>query len=260
MSEYGQAHRFSDRAGPLPALEAEIRRRGRRADDGRRREWGAVRRLSAQAQLLRPGRRHRAQRCGAAAAVRAPRGKGGGAEVGQGPRVLRRRQHPHACRLYPRSQGQLLQVHQRDAQCHGGCERGLGAEVYMCRARQRCRRRLRAGIGDRPHPAGRRRQLLRFAARAAAAGRASGHRWAHARHRQAQGAPRPGGCLLHRGGRRARRPCREMAARRPVGAELQVRRGGEGRGQEARRAVGPAGGCAGHRARLRSSARSRPMR
>ena len=37
-------------------------------------------------------------------------------QVRQGPRVLRRRQHPHAGERDARPQGQLLQVHQRDAQ------------------------------------------------------------------------------------------------------------------------------------------------
>ena len=57
----------------------EVRRRGGRADHGRRRERRPVRGLSAQAQLLRPRRRHRARRCRAAAALRASRGEGGGA-------------------------------------------------------------------------------------------------------------------------------------------------------------------------------------
>ena len=232
----GQAHRFPDRARTLPPLEAEVRRRGGRAADGRRRECRPVRRLPAEAQLLRPGRRHRARRCRAAAALRAPRGEGGGAQVRQGPRVLRRRQHPHAGRLHPCAQGQLLQVHQRDAQRHGGRQRQLGPEVHVCRARHCRRRRLRAGAGDRPHHARRRRQFLRGAARAAAARRAAGHRRPHARHRQAQGAPRSRRCLLHGRGRRARDPRGEVAARRPDRAQLQVRRRREGRGQEARSA------------------------
>ena len=52
--------------------------------------------LRAEAQLLRSRRRHRAQRRGAAAALRAPGGARGGAPLRQGERVLRRRQHPHA--------------------------------------------------------------------------------------------------------------------------------------------------------------------
>ena len=130
-------HRFPDRAGALPPLEARVRRRRGRADHGRRRERRPVRGLSAQAQFLRPRRRHRAQRRRAAAALRAPRGEGGGAEIRQGPRVLRRRQHPHARGLLAYPQGQLLQVHQRDAQLHGGCERRLGPEVLCARCAAR---------------------------------------------------------------------------------------------------------------------------
>ena len=52
----------------------------------------------------------------AAAALRASRGDGRRRCIRQGPRVLRRRQHPHAGGRDARPQGQLLQVHQRDAQ------------------------------------------------------------------------------------------------------------------------------------------------
>ena len=106
---------------------------------------------------------------------------------------------------------------------------GSRPEVSVRDPRHGGRRRLRAGAGHRPHPAGRRRQLHRGAARAAAAGGAAGHRRPHARHRQAQGAPRPGGCLLHHRGGRQGRARGQVAPRRPGGAELQVRAGGEGR-------------------------------
>ena len=46
---------------------------------------------------------------------------------------------------------------------HGGCEPQLGPEVSVRDPRHGRRRRLRAGAGDRPHPAGRRRQLHRGA-------------------------------------------------------------------------------------------------
>ena len=108
-----------------------------------------VRGLPAQAQLLRPRRRHRARRRRAAAALRAPGGEGGGAEVRQGSRVLRRRQHPHAGRRHPRAQGQLLQVHQRDAQLHGGRQRELRAEVSL---RHRAARRPAAATSWRWRP------------------------------------------------------------------------------------------------------------
>ncbi len=117
-----------------------------------------------------------------------------------------------------------------------------GPEVYVRRARHRRRRRLRAGARYRPHPARRRWQLFRGAARAAAARRAAGHRRAHARHRQAQGAPRSRRRLLHGGGRRARRPRGEVAPGRPVDPQLQVRARHQGRGKEACRHIGPAGG------------------
>ena len=63
-------------------------------------------------------------------------------------------------------------------------------------------------LRHRSHPAGRRRQLHRGAARAAAAGGAAGHRRPHPRHRQAQGAARPRRRLLHHRGGRARAPAR----------------------------------------------------
>ena len=139
----------------------------------------------------------------------------------------------------PHPQGQLLQVHQRDPQLHGGCERGERAEVYVRDSRHGGRRRLRAGARHRSHPAGRRRQLHRGAARAAATGGPSWHRRPHACHRQAQGAPRPGGRVLHHRGGRQGRPRGQVAPRRPGGAQLQVRAGGEGHGDEASRPVGP---------------------
>ncbi len=145
-------------------------------------------------------------------------------------------------------QGELLQVHQRDAQRHGGRERRVRPEVHVRHSRHGCGRRLRAGTRDRLHPAGRRRQFLRGAARAAAARRAAGHGRPHARDRQAQGAPRSRRCLLHGRGGRARDPRGEVAARRPDGAQLEVRRRREGGGQEARSAIGPSGRCQRHRA------------
>ena len=62
-----------------------------------------------------------------AAALRAPRGRAVVVTVGQGARLLRRRQHPDARPVEPRLQGELLQVHQRDAQRHRGGERRVGA-------------------------------------------------------------------------------------------------------------------------------------
>ena len=70
-----------------------------------------------------------------------PEVKVGGAALGQGPGVLRRRQHPHAGRRHPRPQGQFLQVHQRDPQRH----RGSSGEFRP--ALHRRRQRHRAGGG-----------------------------------------------------------------------------------------------------------------
>ena len=113
--------------------------------------------------------------------------------------------------------------------------RASGQKYICARARHGGGRRLRAGAGDRPHPARRRRQLDGGAAGAAAAGRAAGHRRPHARHRQAQGAARSGRCLLHRRGGREGRARGQVAAGRPGRAQLQVRAGDQGHSQEARR-------------------------
>ena len=51
----------------------------------------------------------------------------------------------------PRSQGQLLQVHQRDPQRTGGFQREFRPAFYHRRQRHRGRRRLRTGAGHRPH-------------------------------------------------------------------------------------------------------------
>ena len=47
--------------------------------------------------------------------------------VAQGADLLRRREHHDAARLVARRQGELLQVHQRDAPGDGGRERALRA-------------------------------------------------------------------------------------------------------------------------------------
>ena len=104
----------------LPPLAHRVRRRRRLSDHGRRSGRRAVRRLRAQAQFLRSRRRYRAQRRGAAAALRAPGSARGRHQVRQGQCVLRRRQYPHARQIDARPQGELLQVHQRDAARHRG--------------------------------------------------------------------------------------------------------------------------------------------
>ena len=55
--------------------------------------------------------------------------------VRQGPRLLRRRQHPHAGRLLARPQGQLLQVHQRDAQLAWRMPARGSGQKYLCAIR-----------------------------------------------------------------------------------------------------------------------------
>ena len=52
----------------------------------------------------------------------------------EGPRLLRRRQHSDAGGRPHALQGQLLQVHQRDAQRHRGCKRRIRPE-YLCAIR-----------------------------------------------------------------------------------------------------------------------------
>ena len=115
-------HRFPDRSLALPPLAHRVRRRRRLSDHGRR-SGRRARRLRAQAQFLRSRRRHRIERRRAAAALRASGGARRGHQVGQGQCVLRRRQYPHAGQVDARRQGELLQVHQRDAAGHRGRQR-----------------------------------------------------------------------------------------------------------------------------------------
>ena len=125
-----------------------------------------------------------------------------------------------------RVEGELLQVHQRDPQRHGGRHRALRPDLPRRGQRLLRGRRLRAGAGLRPHHARRRQLLDRVAARGAAARRA-------ARHRRAD--PRRG------------------QARRPQGPRRRVR-------HPARRREGPHGGrlAAGRRARSRRAGSPRP--
>ena len=220
---------FAHRPDALPPLEARGRRRGRDAHPRRRREGRPVRGLRAQAQFLRSRRRHRARRRVRAAALRASGGARGAAALRQAARVLRRRQHPHAGGRDPRPQGQLLQVHQRDAQRHRGRERAFRPAHHLRDQRHRRRRRLRARARRRPHHAGRRRLGRGVAARGAAARRAARHRRAHPRHRQAQGAPRPRRRVLHHRGRREGQARRRLAAGRRDRAQHQARSGGRRR-------------------------------
>ena len=69
MTSPDPQRRLPHRPVPLPALEAQLRRPGRDAGDGRRRGRRHPPRLQAQAQQLRPRRRHRAARRAATASA-----------------------------------------------------------------------------------------------------------------------------------------------------------------------------------------------
>ena len=176
----------------------------------------------------------------------------------QGPHLLLGRQHLHAGRLQPRLEGELLQVHQRDAQRHRRLVAAFGPQVPRGRQRRLRRRRLRAGAGLRRDRAGRRPLVVGVAARSAAARRAARHRRPDPRHRQAPCAPRPRRHLLHQRRRRAR-PARGRVApgrrRRQAGA---VRRRRAGARRQAGRRQRPPGRRQGRAARRASSAKRAP--
>jgi hypothetical protein len=183
------ARRLPHRTPAIQALEAQLRRRGRapRARHcGRRRHppW-----LQAEAQQLRPGRGHRTERRAQPRALRAPRGAQRDRHQRQGPHLLFGRQHLHAGRVEPRMEGELLQVHQRNAQRPRGLVEAFGPQVHRGRERRLRRRRLRAGAGLRRNLAGGRPLFRRVAARSAAARRAARHRRPDPRDRQAPRAP-----------------------------------------------------------------------
>ena len=114
----------------------------------------------------------------------------------------------------PRVEGELLQVHQRDAQRHRGLEPAFRPQVHRRVQRHDRRRRLRARARVRRDHSGRRPLLGGEPARGAAARRAAGHRRPYPRHRQAPGAARSRRYLLHQRRRRARQAREGMAARR----------------------------------------------
>ena len=114
----------------LPPLEARVRRPGRHADARRRRGRRHPPRLQAQAQQLRPRRRHRAARRAATASASSI------------PKCARSSSPARKDRIFcsganifmlglsqPRLEGELLQVHQRDAQRHRGLVAALRAQV-----------------------------------------------------------------------------------------------------------------------------------
>ncbi len=126
------AHRLPHRARPLPALEAQHRERRGLPHHGRERGWRAAARLQAEAQFLRPRRRHRAGRRRAAPALRASRGRRGGDPLAARPHLLLGRQHQHAWPVDPRPQGELLQVHQRDAAPPSRTPASIRDQTYIC--------------------------------------------------------------------------------------------------------------------------------
>ena len=212
--EHRPPRRLPDRPLALQTLEAQVRRPGRHARRRLRRERRHRARLQAQAQQLRPGRGHRAQRRHQPHPLRTPRSAHGGRHQPEGQGLLLGRQHLHARRQQPCVEGELLQVHQRDAQRPRGFVQAQRAEVPGRRQRLLRRRRLRAGAGLRRDHPGRRPQQRGEPARGAAAGRAARHRRPDARHRQAACAPRPGRHLLHHHRRRARAEGQGLAAGR----------------------------------------------
>ena len=158
--------------------------------------------LRAQAQLLRPRRRHRALRRHPAAALRAPRGRRGHPHLGQGARLLRGRQHPHAEPVLARLEGELLQVHQRDAQRASRRPRPSRARPTSARSTAPARAAATSWRWPADHiimaDDGNTSVSLPEVPLLAVL---PGHRRPHAAGRQAPGAPRPRRLLLHaRGG------------------------------------------------------------
>ena len=78
-------------------------------------------------------------------------------DLRQGADLLRGRQHPHAQPVLARLEGELLQVHQRDAQRDRGSHRGVAPGLALRGERALRGRRLRAGARHRLHRHGRRR-------------------------------------------------------------------------------------------------------
>ncbi len=93
----------------------DVRRPGRDARRWTCRRTPACAGLPPEAQLLRPRRRHRARRRDPAHPLRASRSARRRRHEPEGAHLLRRREHLHAARLDARVQGELLQVHERDA-------------------------------------------------------------------------------------------------------------------------------------------------
>ena len=147
-----------------------------------------------------------------------------------------------------RLEGELLQVHERDAQRDGRGERVVRSALPHRRERTLCRRRLRARPGDRLDRHGRRREHGRVPSGGPAPGRASRHRRTHAPDRQAPRPAGPGGRVLHaRGGHQGPAGAGVGAGRRGRPALQARRRRPRARGS-AGRAERPTRGGAGNRA------------
>ena len=125
-------HRLPDRAQPLQALEARLRVGRRLPHHGRERGWRAGAGLQAEAELLRSRRRHRAGRRRAAPALRASGGARAVVTAAARPHLLRRRQHQDARPQHARAQGELLQVHQRDAPRPSRTPTEHSDQRYLC--------------------------------------------------------------------------------------------------------------------------------
>ena len=247
---------FDTHPEPLPTLEAGVRRPDRHARRWTcRRTPGFVRRLQAQAQLLRPRRRHRAGRRDPAHPLRAsrgPRGRRHAASRSASSAPARTssccaaRRTPSKVNFCKFTNETRLAI--EDASAHSGHQVPRRAERHLRR------RRLRAGARLRRDPARRRRQLGGEPARGAAARRAARHRRPDARRRQAQGAPRPRRRLRHARRRREGQARGRVAARRRGPSDQPVQ--GGGRSSARRRSparVRSAGGGARHHARTRSN-------
>ena len=180
---------------------------------------------------------HRAGGRDSAHPVRASRGAGRRHPQPEGAHLLRRREHLHAGRLGARLQGELLQVHQRDAARDGRRQRAFRHQVHLRGQRHLRRRRLRTGARLRRDPDGRRRERGGQPAGNAAARRAARHRRPDAHDRQAQGPPRPRRHVLHAGRRREGQALRAVGPRRRRLSDQPLQGGGRRTRPRARRAL-----------------------
>ena len=229
-------------------------------------ERAAARRLSAQAQQLRPRRRHRARGRHPAPPLRAPRGARGGGDAARkdrvfcsGANIYMLGSSTHAFKVNFCKYTNETRLALEDASQHSGLK-SLAAVNGAC-----------AGGGYELALACDEILLVDDAslrgepARGAAAGRAPGHGRPHPRGGQAQGAARPRRRLLEPRRRREGEARRAVAARGRDGAALEVprarRRAGQGPGRSvAARRRGPACALAPARGQLLRGRRRAPLR